>query len=50
MIEILDRIESHRKPRMLARVFRAYGAGEINAVMFHQLGPRYRTLARIRNS
>lgn len=37
LIEILDRIESHRKPRMLARVFRAYGTGEIDGAMFHQL-------------
>lgn len=37
LIEVLDRIESHRKPQMLARVFRAYGAGDIDAVMFHQL-------------
>jgi hypothetical protein len=37
LIEILDRIETHRKPRMLARVFRAYGDGEIDATMFHQL-------------
>lgn len=37
LIEILDRIETHKKPRMLARVLRAYGAGEIDATMFHQL-------------
>jgi hypothetical protein len=37
LIEILDRLETHKKPRMLARVLRAYGAGEIDATMFHQL-------------
>lgn len=37
LIELLDRIESHKKPRMLARVFLAYSAGEIDATMLHRL-------------
>lgn len=37
LIELIDRIEAHRKPRMLARVLRAYGAGEIDALMLHRL-------------
>jgi len=37
LIELIDRNEAHRKPRMLARVLLAYGAGEIDAVMLHRL-------------
>lgn len=37
LIELLDRIESHRKPQMVAAVFRAYAEGAIDAVMLHRL-------------
>jgi hypothetical protein len=37
LIELLDRIDSHLKPEMLARTFKAYAEGEIDADMFHRL-------------
>jgi hypothetical protein len=37
LIELIDRIEKHKKPRMLARIFRAYNSAEIDATMLHRL-------------
>jgi hypothetical protein len=37
LTELIDKIETHKKPRMLARVLRAHGAGEIDTMMLHQL-------------
>jgi len=37
VIELLDRIESHLKPRMVAAVFKAYAASRIDGDMLHRL-------------
>jgi hypothetical protein len=37
LTELLDRIETVKKPLMLARVFRAYANKEIDATMLHRL-------------
>jgi hypothetical protein len=37
LLELLDRIESVRKPRMISRVFLAYLQNEVDAVMLHRL-------------
>jgi hypothetical protein len=37
LIEILDRLEAHRKPQMIASVFKAYAKGEIDATLLHRL-------------
>jgi hypothetical protein len=37
VIELLDRIESHKKPGMVARVFRAYAEGRIDREMLQRL-------------
>jgi len=37
LIQLLDRIDTHKKPAMLARTFRAYAQGEIDAELFHRL-------------
>lgn len=37
IIELLDRIESHMKPRMVSLVFKAYSSSMIDAVMLHRL-------------
>ena len=37
LLELLDRIDSHRKPYMLARVFEAYAAGRIDAKLLQRL-------------
>ena len=37
LLEILDRIDSHRKPLMIAHVFRAYAAERIDADRLHRL-------------
>ncbi len=35
--ELLERIEAHRKPKMVATIFRAYLQGTIDATMLHRL-------------
>ena len=37
IIELLDRIESHMKPRMVSLVFKAYSSSMIDGVMLHRL-------------
>lgn len=37
LIEILDRLEAHCKPQMIALAFKAYAKGEIDATMLHRL-------------
>jgi hypothetical protein len=37
LIEILDRVDSHAKPEMLAKAFRAYAAGQIDGDMLNRL-------------
>jgi len=37
LTELLERIESTKKPLMIARVFRAYASKEIDATMLHRL-------------
>ena len=37
VIELLDRIESHLKPRMVALVFKAYASSNIDGSMLHRL-------------
>jgi hypothetical protein len=37
LIELLDRVDSHRKPAMVALVFVAFAKREINATMLHRL-------------
>jgi hypothetical protein len=37
LIEILDKLDSHKKPEMLARAFRAYAAQFINGEMLNRL-------------
>jgi hypothetical protein len=37
LTELLDRIESHKKPKMLARVFRAYADKTIDGTMLQRL-------------
>jgi hypothetical protein len=37
LIEIIERIDSHRKPYMTAKVFAAYVGGTINASLLHRL-------------
>jgi hypothetical protein len=37
LIEILDRLDAHRKPQMIASVFKAYAKGEIDATLLHRL-------------
>lgn len=37
LLELLDRVESHQKPKMIAYVFRAYLEGEIDVTMFKLL-------------
>jgi hypothetical protein len=37
LVDLIDRIESHRKPAMVARVFKAYLRGEVDADMLHRL-------------
>jgi hypothetical protein len=37
LTELLDRIESAKKPKMVARVFRAYADKSIDAAMLHRL-------------
>lgn len=51
LIELLDRADSHAKPEMLAKVFRAYAAGLIEVSMLNRLNnaierlPHYETTA-----
>ncbi|NTU50716.1 MAG: hypothetical protein HGA87_07595 [Desulfobulbaceae bacterium] len=37
IVELLDRIESHMKPRMVSLVFKAYSSSIIDGVMLHRL-------------
>ena len=37
LTELLDSIESIKKPKMIARIFRAYASNSINAMMLHRL-------------
>ena len=37
LVELLDRVDSHRKPIMIGEVFAAYLRGEIDATMFQRL-------------
>ncbi len=37
LIELLDRVESGYKPKMVAKIFKAYANVEIDLVMFHRL-------------
>jgi hypothetical protein len=37
LIEIVDRIELHRKPPMISAIFLAYQRGNIDAIMLHRL-------------
>jgi hypothetical protein len=37
LVDLLDRIEAHRKPAMIARIFLAYLRKEIDATMLHRL-------------
>ena len=37
LIEILERLEAHRKPQMIASGFKAYAQGEIDALLLHRL-------------
>ena len=37
IIELLDRIESHIKPRMVALVFKAYSESHVDSSMLHRL-------------
>jgi hypothetical protein len=37
LVDLIDRVESHRKPAMVARVFKAYLRGEVDADMLHRL-------------
>jgi hypothetical protein len=37
LLGLLDRIDDHKKPAMLARIFVGYVRGEIDAVMLHRL-------------
>lgn len=37
LIELLDRMESYRKPEMIGAVFKAYAKGEIDGLMLHRL-------------
>jgi hypothetical protein len=37
LVELLDRVDSHRKPLMIGEVFAAYLRGQIDATMFQRL-------------
>ena len=37
LTELLDRIESYKKPKMITRVFQAYADGRIHGIMLHRL-------------
>jgi hypothetical protein len=37
LVELLDRIDGHRKPTMIGRVFAAYALGNINVAALHRL-------------
>ena len=44
IIELLDRLESHLKPRMAAFVFKAYSASRIDGDMLHRLNHAIETI------
>lgn len=37
LVEILDRLETHHKPQMIAKIFKAYAARKIDARTLHRL-------------